>query len=112
MDTLLIHECKIQTRNLSVNDFGEPAITSWSDTYTGVKCRYFNPSGSLRRLESGEYIEDMPKLFLKATQTISETDNRITGTTGFAGTYLIKKVNNLYNGSALHHKELNLVKVV
>lgn len=111
MDTLLIHKCTILVRSSTTNDFGEPEY-GWTTSETGVVCRYSNPSGRLRRLESGEYIEDVPKLFLKASQSISETDNRITGTTGFTGTYLIKKVNNLYNGSALHHKELSLQKVV
>ena len=106
-DSLLIHECTIQVRSKTINDFGEPVYT-WADSETGVLCRYSSPSGRLRRLESGEYIEDMPKLFLKATQSISETDNKITGTTGFTGTYLIQKVSNIYNGSGLHHKECDL----
>lgn len=111
MDTLLIHRCTILVRNEIPNDFGEPVYT-WVNSETGVSCRYSNPSGRQRRLESGEYIEDLPKLFMKATQTISETDNRITGTTGFTGTYSIKKVNNRYDGSALHHKEVELVKTI
>lgn len=111
MDALLIHRCTILVRSSTTNDFGEPVHT-WADSETGVVCRYSNPSGRLRRLESGEYIEDLPKLFMKASQAISETDNRITGTTGFSGTYIIKKVNNLYNGSGIHHKEVELVKTV
>jgi len=111
MDTLLIHTCTILVRNETTNDFGEP-IHTWVNSETGVACRYSNPSGRLRRLESGEYIEDSPKLFMKASQAISETENRITGTTGFTGTYLIKKVNNRYDGSALHHKEVELAKAI
>lgn len=109
--SLLIHRCTILARSESTNDFGEKVYT-WPVSETGVLCRYSSPSGRLRRLESGEYVEDLPKLFLKATQTISETENRITGTTGFTGTYLIKKVNNSYDGSGLHHKELDLINVV
>jgi len=106
-DSLLIHECTIQARSKTTNDFGEPVYT-WVNLETGVMCRHSNPSGRLKRLESGEYIEDLPKLFLKSTQSISETDNRIVGTTGFLGTYQIMKVNNRYNGSGLHHKECDL----
>lgn len=111
MDTLLIHTCTILVRNKTTNDFGEPVYT-WATSETGVACRYSNPSGRLRRLESGEYIEDLPKLFMKASQALSETNNRITGTTGFTGTYSIKKVNNRYDGSALHHKEVELAKAI
>jgi hypothetical protein len=110
-DSLLIHRCTTLVRSSTTNDFGE-LVHTWANSETGVVCRYSSPSGSLRRLESGEYIEDIPKLFMKASQTIAEVSNRITGTTGFTGTYMIKKVNNRYNGSALHHKELDLVKVV
>ena len=106
-NSLLIHECTIQVRSKTINDFREPVYT-WADSETGVLCRYSSPSGRLKRLESGEYIEDMPKLFLKSTQSISETDNRIVGTTSFSGTYQIMKVNNRYNGSGLHHKECDL----
>lgn len=111
IDHLLIHRCTILVRSSTTNDFGEPVHT-WANSETGIVCRYSNPSGRLRRLESGEYIEDIPRLFMKATQTISEADNRITGTTGFTGTHMIKKVNNRYNGSALHHKEISLQKAV
>jgi len=111
IEPLLIHRCTILVRSSTTNDFGEPVYT-WANSETDIACRYSSPSGRLRRLESGEYIEDLPKLFLKASQTISQTNNRITGTTGFTGTYLIKKVNNRYNGSALHHKELDLTKTV
>jgi len=106
-NSLLIHRCTIQIRSKTTNDFGEPIYT-WADSETNVACRYSNPSGQLKRLGSGEYIEDLPVLFLKAAQTISETDNKIIGTTGFTGTYQIKKVNDLYNGKGLHHKECDL----
>lgn len=111
MNTLLIHRCTIRVRSKTTNDLGEPVYT-WADSETGVACRYSSPSGRLRRLESGEYIEDMPRLFLLSTQAISETENRIVGTTGFSGTYLIEKVNKMYNGSGLHHIECDLRKAV
>ena len=111
MDSLLVHRCTIQVRSKTTNDFGEPVYT-WANSETGVMCRYSSPSGRLRRLESGEYIEDMPKLFLKGSQTISETNNRIVGTTGFTGTYQIEKVSEIYNGSGLHHKECDLKAAV
>ena len=110
MDNLLIHRCKIQTRSASTNDFGEKTYT-WADTYTGVLCRFSTPKGSMRRLDSGEFIEDMPKIFLKSDQTVAET-NRVVGTSGFKDTYEILKVNKKYNSNVLHHTECDLKKVI
>lgn len=110
MDSLLINRCKIQTRSATTNDFGEKTYT-WTDTYTGVHCRLVHPKGAMQRLESGEFVTGSPKLFLKSTQTISET-NRVVGTTGFANTYSVEKVKNMYDSVSLHHIECELKKVV
>jgi len=92
------------------NDFEEP-IYSYTDAYTGVLCRFSSPKGNMRRLDSGEFVEDMPKIFLKSDQIVSEI-NRIVGVTGFSGNYEILKVNEKYNGTEKHHLELDLRKVV
>lgn len=110
MDNLLIHRCKIQIRTASDNTFGEP-VYSYADTYIGVLCRFSSPKGNMRRLGSGEFVEDMPKIFLKPDQTVAET-NRIVGTSGFEETYEILKVNKKYNGSEAHHIECDLKKVI
>lgn len=110
MEKLLIHKCTIQTRTGTENDFGEQTY-SYADTYTNVKCRLSTPSGSMRRLPSGEFVTGTPKLFLKPDETVSETD-RIKGTTGFTDTYEILKVNDIFNGRIKHHLELNLGKVI
>lgn len=110
MNNLLLHRCKIQTRSATTNDFGEKTYT-WADTYTEVLCRFSSPKGSMRRLDSGEFVEDMPKIFLKSDQTISEI-NRIVGTSGFEDTYQVLKVNKRYNGNTIHHIDCDLRKVV
>ena len=110
MDNLFIHRCKIQTRTGTANDFGEQTYT-WVDTYTGVLCRFSTPKGSMRRLGSGEFVEDMPKLFLKSDQIVAEI-NRIVGTSGFEETYEILKVNKKYDGIGVHHIECDLKKVI
>ena len=111
MDTnLLIHRCKIQTRTGTENDFGEQTYT-YADTYTGVLCRFSSPKGGMRRLDSGEFVEDMPKLFLKADQTVTET-NRIIGTSGFEETFSVEKINDKYDSNIKHHRELDLKKVI
>ena len=111
LDNLLIHRCKIQNRTGTGNDFGEQTYT-YADTYTGVLCRFSSPKGSMRRLDSGEFVEDMPKLFLKADQAVSET-NRVVGTSsGFTETYEILKVNKKYDGTGIHHITCDLKKVV
>lgn len=63
MDNLLLHLCKIQTRSETENEFGEP-VYIWQNTHTDVPCRYSTPKGDKRRLETGEYVENLPKLFL------------------------------------------------
>ena len=110
MDNLLIHLCKIQTRTGTENDFGEQTYT-YADTYTDVLCRFSTPKGSIRRLDSGEFIEDMPKIILKSNQTVAET-NRIVGTSGFEETYEILKVNKKYDSTGIHHITCDLKKVV
>lgn len=110
MDNLLIHRATIQTRTATDNDFGEP-VYSYANTYTDVLCRFSSPKGSMRRLESGEFVENMPKIFLKPDQTVAET-NRIVGTSGFENTYEILKVDKKYNGNEAHHIECDLKKVV
>lgn len=110
MENLLIHRCKIQTRTGTENDFGEQTYT-WADTYTDVLCRFSTPKGSMRRLDSGEFIENMPKIILKSNQTVAET-NRIVGTSGFEETYEILKVNKKYDSAGIHHITCDLKKVV
>lgn len=110
MDNLLIHRCKIQTRTAINNDFGEPVYT-YADTYTGVLCRFSSPKGSMRRLDGGEFVEDMPKIILKPDQTVAET-NRIIGTSGFEDTYEILKVNKKYDTNGIHHITCDLKKVI
>jgi len=109
-DNLLCHRCKIQTRSATPNDFGEKTYT-YADTYTDVLCRFSTPKGSMRRLDSGEFVEDMPKIFLKTDQIIAET-NRIVGTSGFEDTYEILKLNKKYDTIGIHHIECDLKKVI
>ena len=110
MDNLLIHRCKIQTRSATTNNFGEKTY-AWADTYTGTLCRFSLPKGSMRRLDTGEFVEDMPKIILKPDQTVAET-NRIVGTSGFTETYEILKVNKKYDSNGIHHITCDLKKVV
>ena len=110
MENLLIHRCTVQTRDPSGNDFGEQTYT-WADTYTGVLCRFSNPKGNKIRLDSGEFVVDNPKIFLKADQDVSE-NCRIVGTTGFEETYQVLKVNKRYDGNTIHHIDCELRKVV
>jgi len=65
----------------------------------------------MRRLDSGEFVEDLPKIFLKSSQTVAE-ENRIVGTSGFEDTYEILKVNKKYDANEIHHIECDLKKVV
>lgn len=110
MDALLIHRCTIQTRSSTDNAFDEKIYT-WADAYTNVICRFSSPKGSMKRLPSGEHVEDAPKLFLKATQEISEI-NRIVGTSGFEETYEVLKAKKSYDGGGVHHIECDLKKVI
>ena len=110
MDNLLIHRATIQTRTATENEFGEQTY-AYTNIYTGVHCRFSTPKGSMRRLDSGEFVEDMPKIFLKADQDISE-NCRVVGTTGFTETYAVLKVNNRYDGKGTHHIDCDLRKVV
>lgn len=110
MYSLLINRATIQTRTGTANDFGEQTYT-WADTYTDVHCRLVHPSGAMTRLESGEFVTGTPKLFLKSTQTIIET-NRIVGAVGFTDTYAVQKVKNMYDSNVLHHIECELKKII
>jgi len=62
-------------------------------------------------MESGEFVTSTPKIFLKSTQVISET-NRVVGTRGFTNTYSVEKVKNIYDSISIHHIECELKKVV
>jgi len=110
MDNLLCHRCKIQTRTGAANDFGEQ-IYSYADTYTSVLCRFSSPKGSKIRLDSGEFVTDAPKIFLKADQDVSE-NCRIVGVVGFTHTYRVMKVNRRYDGNGIHHTDCDLEKVI
>lgn len=81
MDNLLVHRCTIQVRDASENDFGEQTFT-WGDLSANVLCRFSNPKGIKQRLDSGEFVTGLPKIFLKAAQDLSE-NCRIVGTVGF-----------------------------
>lgn len=110
MENLLLHRCTIQVRDASENAFGEQTFT-WTDLSSNVQCRFSSPKGIKQRLDSGEFVTGMPKLFLKAAQDVSE-NCRIVGTLGFTETYEVLKVNKRYNTNAAHHTECDLRKVV
>ena len=114
MKSLLIHRCKIQTRTATTNGFGEKEYT-WADTYTDVPCRFYQPSskyvGGMDRLDAGEFVRKLPKIFLMKDQTIVE-QNRIVGTTGFEETYDVETVKKLYDSVGIHHIECSLKKVL
>lgn len=110
MDNLLLHRCTIQTRDASENTFGEQTFT-WTDLSSNVHCRFSSPRGIKQRLDSGEFVTEMPKIFLKVAQDVSE-NCRIIGTSGFKETYEVLKVNTRYNTNAAHHIECDLRKVV
>ena len=110
MENLFIHRATIQTRDPSENDFGEKTYT-WTDTYTEVLCRFSNPKGNKIRLDSGEFVVDNSKIFLKADQDVSE-NCRIVGTTGFTETYSVLKINKRYDSSGIHHIDCELREVI
>ena len=106
MDNLLIHRCTIKTKTKTGTDaFGEPTY-SWGDK-ENVVCRFVNPKGSELRLPSGEFVTKIPKIVLKSNETIAE-QNKITGTSGFSGTYNVLKVYPRYDSNGLHHYACDL----
>jgi len=107
VDNLLIMKCTIQTRDPSENSFGEP-VYSWIDTYTNIPCRFSSQKGNMQRLESGENVKEEIKLFLKATQDVSENCRIVV----LEETYEVLKVNKRYNSNIAHHTECDLRKVV
>lgn len=65
----------------------------------------------MNRLDSGEFVEDRHILFVAGSQAVEE-DNRIIGTVGFYDTYEVMKVSEKHDSYGLHHKQLDLRKVV
>jgi len=107
MNSLFIHRCTIRTfTDSTANTYtGEPIKTN-SDT-TGVKCRFYSPSGKVIRTEAGDVVYSNPLLAVGKSATVSERCH-IIGTTGFTGTYEVVKVLPRYDGTGLHHYELIL----
>ena len=110
MISMLIHRCTIRTFTSGASNSytGEIAKTN-SDT-TGVKCRFYSPSGKSVRSEAGNVTYSTPILAVDKSATVTERDH-IIGTTGFSGTYEVKKVLPKYDGVGLHHYELLLEAV-
>lgn len=110
MDALLIHKCNVQSRTTTTNSLGEPVHT-WSNAYIDVPCRFSVQKGMMNRLDTGEFVEDRHILFLTGSQAVEE-ENRIVGTVGFYDTYEVMKVIEKHDSYGLHHKQLDLRKLV
>lgn len=107
MKSLLIHKCTIRSITLgTANSYGEYTSTSNSDT-TSVPCRFYIPSGRMNRASQAQLTTTDFKILLSKTATVSE-GNLIIGTTGFTGTYTIRKVIPRYDGKLLHHYECDI----
>lgn len=111
MNSLLIHTCTIRKFSDSTsNQYTGEKTKTYSDT-TGIKCRFYSPSGKVMRIESGDVIYSTPIVALPKTSNISERDH-IIGTSGFTGTYEVKKVLPRYDGKNLHHYEALLEGII
>lgn len=107
MNSLLIHKCTVRTfTNGASNSYTGEVSKTATDT-TGVKCRFYSPSGKAIRTEAGDVTYSSPILAIPKSTTVTERDH-IIGTTGFTGTYEVKKVLPRYDSVGLHHYELLL----
>lgn len=89
----------------NTDDFGVPTSTTSTAT---VRCRFVNPKGGMKKLESGEHIYNLPAVILPTGTTVSEGDT-ITGTlTGFTRTYRVMHVRNVPADEGISHIHCDL----
>lgn len=99
--------CKIQSVTLTQHAVTRRKVKSWSNTYTGVKCRLDQNSGREFAAPSSIKSKADHVLFLEKKYSITEKSNRIV--IG-SDTYNILSVQD--GGGHEHHLELLLQKIL
>ena len=116
-DSLLIHTCDIGLLTQgAADDYGQPANTWPTTTYTSEPCRLVSTGGREVKVGAEVVISDW-KLFVDNSVSVDEQDrvsnikNALTGTVIDSSTFEVILVQMRSNGISQHHKELILQKV-
>jgi hypothetical protein len=90
------------------DDYGIPSAVTATTT---VKCRFVNPKGGMKKLESGEHIYNLPAAVLPSGTTIAEVD-LLTGVTyGFTQAVRVKHVRTVQADEGISHIRCDLEAV-
>lgn len=90
------------------DDYGvRSAVTST----TTVKCRFVNPKGGMKKLESGEHIYNLPAVVLPSGTTIDEGDILTGVTSGFTRAFRVMHVRTVQADEGISHIRCDLEAV-
>ncbi len=88
--------------------YGQPTYTNVTST---VKCRFVNPKGGMRKIESGEHIYNLPAVVLPSGTTITEGDTLTGVTSGFTRAYRVMHVRTIQADEGISHIRCDLEAV-
>lgn len=106
----LIHWCRIETGEATTGDPDAYGFFTTSTTYASSKCVFANGGGA-KRLDSGEFIEDVPKAIFPASAVLTEGMHLIGVSSGWMREYVVKKVRTVWNRIAVDHISADLEAV-
>ena len=96
------------TAAVIVDNYG---IQSEDASNTTVKCRFINPKGGMKKLESGEHIYNLPAVVLPSGTTIAEGDILTGVTSGFTRAFRVKHVRTVQADEGISHIRCDLEAV-
>lgn len=98
----LVHWCRIETGEATTGTADTFGKYTTQKTYASSKCLFSVGKGGVKRLESGERVQDLPAVILPATTTIEEGVVLEGLSTGFLRAYVVRQVRPIWT-RALHH---------
>jgi hypothetical protein len=103
------HSCTIaRATNGTADAYGIPAKTT---SPSAVQCRFVNPKGGMKKLESGEHIYNLPAVVLPSGTTIAEGDILTGVTSGFTRAFRVERVRTIQADEGLSHIRCDLEAV-
>ena len=90
------------------DDYG---VRSAVTAITTVKCRFVNPKGGMKKLESGEHIYNLPAVVLPSGTSIAEGDILTGVTAGFTRAFRVKHVRTVQADEGISHIRCDLEAV-
>ncbi len=107
MEGKLIHWCAIETGEETTGTADAAGMYTTLVTTASTRCLFRNEKAG-KVLESGEFVQDVPRVILPATTSIVEGATLTGVSSGWARNYVVRAVKTIYNRVGIDHVACDL----